>query len=104
MDSSWHTPVLNKILPSAICLLLVVFATECRDFLAPINKSAAAKAVQALAAAPGRLLEHPRIGEQLHEFEPREVRRILVGHYEMRYEIRRSDIYILRLWHTREDR
>ena len=55
-------------------------------------------------AAPGRLMDHPRIGEQLHEFEPREVRRILVGHYEMRYEIRRSDIYILRLWHTREDR
>ena len=36
--------------------------------------------------------------------EPREVRRILVGHYEMRYEIRGSEIYILRLWHRREDR
>jgi len=78
--------------------------TRLYDFLAPINKSAAAKAVQALTAASGRLLEHPRIGEQLREFEPREVRRILVGYYEMRYEIRRSDIYILRLWHTREDR
>jgi hypothetical protein len=28
---------------------------------------------------------NPRIGEKLEEFEPREVRRILVGHYEMRY-------------------
>ena len=27
-----------------------------------------------------------RSGEQLFQFEPREVRRILVGHYEMRYE------------------
>ena len=78
--------------------------TRLYDFLAPINKGAAAKAIQALAAAPRRLMEHPRIGEKLEEFEPREVRRILVGHYEMRYEIRRSDIYILRLWHTREDR
>nr|WP_310633606.1 type II toxin-antitoxin system RelE/ParE family toxin [Paraburkholderia sp.] len=32
------------------------------------------------------------------------MRRLLVGHYEMRYEIQQSTIYILRLWHTREDR
>ncbi|MBR7513475.1 type II toxin-antitoxin system RelE/ParE family toxin, partial [Mycobacterium tuberculosis] len=37
-------------------------------------------------------------------FEPREVRRILVGQYEMRYEIQGDTIYVLRLWHTREDR
>ncbi|RVH20388.1 type II toxin-antitoxin system RelE/ParE family toxin, partial [Sinorhizobium meliloti] len=53
---------------------------------------------------PARLLEQPRIGERLEEFDPREVRRILVGHYEIRYEIRQSTIYVLRLWHTREDR
>ena len=47
---------------------------------------------------------HPRIGEQLEEFGPREVRRILVGRYEIRYEIQQSTIYVLRLWHTREDR
>ena len=50
------------------------------------------------------LLTNPRIGEQLFEFEPREVRRLLVGQYEMRYEIQESTIYMLRLWHTREDR
>ncbi|HEX7577956.1 MAG TPA: type II toxin-antitoxin system RelE/ParE family toxin, partial [Verrucomicrobiae bacterium] len=74
------------------------------DFLAQVNKRAAARTVQSLTAAPIRLLEHPRIGEKLEEFEPREVRRILVGHYEMRYEIRESTIYVLRLWHTREHR
>jgi plasmid stabilization system protein ParE len=74
------------------------------EFLAPINPSAAARTVQSLTAAPIRLLENPRIGEKLDEFEPREVRRILVGHYEMRYEIQESTIYVLRLWHTREDR
>ncbi len=47
---------------------------------------------------------NPRIGEKLDEFVPREVRRILVGKYEIRYEIRESTIYVLRLWHTREDR
>ena len=74
------------------------------DFLALIDKHAAARTVQSLTAAPVRLLEHPRIGEKLEEYEPREVRRIVVGHYEMRYEIRESTIYLLRLWHTREDR
>lgn len=74
------------------------------EFLAPVNKSAAARTVQALTAAPSGLLTNPRIGERLDEFEPREVRRILVGHYEMRYEIQESTIYVLRLWHTREER
>lgn len=74
------------------------------DFLAPVNQPAAARAVQALTAAPASLLANPRIGEKLDEFEPREVRRILVGKYEIRYEIQESTIYVLRLWHTREDR
>lgn len=74
------------------------------DFLQPVNQRAAARVVQSLTKAPARLQKHPRIGEQLEEFEPREVRRILVGRYEMRYEIRESTLYVLRLWHTREDR
>jgi plasmid stabilization system protein ParE len=74
------------------------------EFLAPVNKSAATSVVQSLSAAPNRLLEQPQIGEQLEEFEPREVRRLIVGYYELRYEITASNIYVLRLWHTREDR
>lgn len=74
------------------------------DFLATVNRGAAARTVQALTAAPAGLLANPRIGEKLEEFEPHEVRWILVGHYEMRYEIQGSFIYALRLWHPREDR
>lgn len=74
------------------------------DFLAPVNRSAAARTVQSLTAAPTNLLANPRIGEKLDEFEPREVRRILVGRYEMRYEIQEATLYVLRFWHTREDR
>ncbi|TAK54695.1 MAG: type II toxin-antitoxin system RelE/ParE family toxin [Dehalococcoidia bacterium] len=74
------------------------------DFLAPVNQPAAAHTVQVLATAPASLRVNPRIGEKLDEFDPREVRRILVGKYEMRYEIQESTIYVLRLWHTREDR
>ena len=73
-------------------------------YLAPVNRPAAARTVQSLTAAPERLLEHPRIGELLEEFAPREVRRLVVGKYEIRYEIQDTRIYVLRLWHTREDR
>ncbi len=74
------------------------------EFLAPVNEQAAAQTVQALAAAPTRLLKHPNLGEKLETFHPRHVRRILVGHYEIRYEIQQSTIYVLRLWHTRQER
>lgn len=74
------------------------------EFLAPVNKPAAASTVRTLTKAPTILLTNPRIGEQLFQFEPREVRRILVGEYEIRYEIQDAIIYVLRLWHTREDR
>ena len=74
------------------------------EFLAFVNKPAAARAIQQLTAAPNKLVLNPRMGERLEEFEPREVRRILVGRYEVRYEIQESTIYVLRLWPTREDR
>ncbi|MHA6910241.1 type II toxin-antitoxin system RelE/ParE family toxin [Ralstonia pseudosolanacearum] len=78
--------------------------TRLYEFLSQVNTPAAVRVVQSLTGAPKSLVVNPRIGEQLDEFEPREVRRIIVGQYEMRYEIRGSVIYVLRLWHTREDR
>lgn len=75
------------------------------EFLRPVNQQAAARVVQRLADGPDLLLQQPRIGTRLPEFEPREVRYILVGDYEMRYEISpNEDIWLLRLWHTREFR
>lgn len=74
------------------------------EFLASVNQPAAARAVQSVTKAPTALFTNPRIGEQLFEFESREIRRIFVGNYEMRYEIHESTIYVLRLWHTREQR
>ncbi len=59
-------------------------------FLAPINRKAAAQTLQSLATAPTRLSKQPRIGEKLEEFEARDVRRLLIGHYEMRYEMWQS--------------
>ena len=74
------------------------------DHLQPVAPDAAAKIIRQLVRAPERLLEYPRIGEKLEAHNPREVRRIIVGDYELRYEIAGGSLVILRLWHTRENR
>ena len=74
------------------------------DFLAPANARAAQKLVRSLHTASGKLLLTPRIGERLDQFQPREIRRVLVGQYEIRYEIKGDLIVITRLWHTRHHR
>ena len=66
-------------------------------FLAPLNKRAAVRTIQVLTAALEKLMANLRIGERLDLFDPREVRRILVGQYEMRYEIQQLTVYVLRL-------
>ncbi|HEY4075465.1 MAG TPA: type II toxin-antitoxin system RelE/ParE family toxin [Rhizomicrobium sp.] len=74
------------------------------EHLKPVAPKAAARIVQELTRAPSRLLDYPRLGEKLEAFEPREVRRIIIGNYELRYQIVAGTIFILRLWHSRENR
>ena len=74
------------------------------DFLAAVNKKAATRVVQSLVAAPARLIEQPHLGEKLGEFEQRNVRRLIVGQYELRYEVGKRALTVLRLWHIRENR
>ncbi len=74
------------------------------EHLKPVAPEAAARVVQQLSRAPSRLLDFPRLGEKLEAYEPREVRRIIVGNYELRYEIAVGTIFVLRLWHCRENR
>jgi len=74
------------------------------DFLANRDARVAARLVQALVSAPLQLLTFPRLGSPLEEFRPRDVRRLFVGRYELRYELRNSEIVVLRVWHAREER
>jgi plasmid stabilization system protein ParE len=73
-------------------------------FLASVNPPVAARVVQTLRAAPARLTITPRLGPRMPAFAPREVRRLFVGDYELRYEIQGTTIIVLNLWHMREDR
>ncbi len=74
------------------------------QFLAPKNRPAATNTLRLLRAAALRLVDHLRLGERLEMIEFREVRRIFVHNYEIRYEVRSNGILILRIWHSREDR
>ena len=73
-------------------------------FLAPVNSKVAAKVVKQLVAGAEQLLNYPQLGVPLDEFSPRDVRRVIVGDYEVRYEVVDNMIYILRLWHAGGDR
>ena len=74
------------------------------QFLRQMNEQAAARAVQMIVSAPEKLLQMPRLGTAVEGYEPHEVRRLIVGTYELRYELVAEGIAVLRVWHTREDR
>lgn len=74
------------------------------DFLAAEAQPAAERVVVSMSTAPERILRHPRIGVLVASLPAREIRRIFIGNYEMRYEIRGDELLILRFWNAREDR
>lgn len=78
--------------------------TRLHEYLQPVAPEVAARIVQRLARAPDRLRDHPQLGERLEAYGPREVRRIIVGDYELRYEVTSEAIIVLRIWHGRENR
>jgi len=73
-------------------------------FLLEKSERAASTAVQRLIQAPMSLTEHARRGPVVERYLPREVRRLLVGNYELLYEVRGKDIYVVSIFHTREER
>lgn len=50
------------------------------------------------------LTVHPAIGIRQTRYAPREVRKVLFDDYEIHYEVKGKNIFILDLWHTKEDR
>lgn len=74
------------------------------EFLARIDPAVSVQVARQLVAAPDRLIRFPRLGERLEGYGNREVRRLIVGRYEMRYEVKSSSIAVLRVWHYPEHR
>jgi plasmid stabilization system protein ParE len=74
------------------------------DFVAGYDPIRADEIERQLSEAPRRLLQFPRRGPRLSEFDPREVREFRIGGYLLRYELSNTDIVVLRFFHAREDR
>ena len=74
------------------------------EFAVPINENAALKIIDSLVRAVSSLKENPRLGRRVANQSQDEVRSLVVRAYEIRYAIRGEDIYVLRIWHTRESR
>jgi plasmid stabilization system protein ParE len=74
------------------------------EFLDAVEPRAAILAVRQIVAGARRTPARPRLGQRLRGFSGREVRRLLIGEYELRHEIAAPDIFVLRIFHTREDR
>jgi len=74
-----------------------------RKFIATHNSIAANRVADRLLRAIKGLIATPRIGRPVDDF-PGEVREFIFGRYVVRYEIREEVLYILRIWHGRENR
>jgi len=74
-----------------------------REFIAQNNPAAARRVAKTLKGAILRLVEAPQVGRPVEDL-PGEIRELVFGKYIVRYEVRKKTLYILRIWHGREDR
>jgi len=74
-----------------------------REFIAQHSPSTAARISDRLIRAIKGLISAPKIGRPVEGFK-NEVREFIFGRYVIRYEVRPAVLYILRIWHGREDR
>lgn len=69
----------------------------------PAGHFVADATLRSLASAAGRLVASPNAGDALDQFAPRQVRQLVVGRYELRYEVGSEAIVILRLWRSSKE-
>ena len=74
------------------------------SFMARYELEEANAILDRLASAPSSLLEFPRRGLRLSEFDPREVRELRTGRYVMRYELTNDEVRVLRVFHAKQTR
>ncbi len=74
-----------------------------REFIAQHSPTAAQRVGRRLRGAIQRLVDTPQIGRPLPDL-PGEIRELIFGRYVGRYKVRTKALYILRIWHRKEDR
>jgi len=73
-----------------------------KEFIAKKNPVAASKYIDRLLKVIRQLLIQPKLGKVLDE-EPL-ARQLVAGDYIARYAVRGETIYILKIWHGKEER
>ena len=74
-----------------------------REFIAQHSPTAAQRVGRRLRGAIQRLVDTPQIGRPLPDL-PGEIRELIFGRYVVRYKVRVNSLYILRIWHGKENR
>lgn len=76
-----------------------------REFIATHNPSAAKKVAFSLQKGISQLKTFPYLGVEVELApNPELIRDLILGGYIVRYLIHTEEIYILRIWHHKEDR
>ncbi|MCD1125120.1 type II toxin-antitoxin system RelE/ParE family toxin [Jinshanibacter sp. LJY008] len=72
-------------------------------FALQYSRQRADDVLERLMAGSASLTSCPAIGVPQTRYEPREVRKVLFDDYEIHHEVKDNDIFILDLWHTKEE-
>ena len=76
-----------------------------REFIEEKNPRAAQKAAAMILTGIARLKEFPLLGTQVDRApDPQAVRDFVIGNYLVRYLVHEAEIFVLRVWHHREER
>ena len=74
-----------------------------REFIAIKNPNAASRIANALQTGIKKLKTFPNLGTDVREDESKMIRDLVLGDYIVRYLLLKESIYILRIWHQKED-
>jgi len=76
-----------------------------REFIEPKNPEAAQRIAVAIQKDIQELKLSPHIGVEVDEApDPEIIRDLILGNYIVRYLVNTEEIYILRIWHHKENR
>lgn len=73
-----------------------------RDFIAENNSQAARQISRRLVTSINRLANQPEMGNDVEELPG--TQDLITGDYVVRYVVLEENLYILRIWHGKEDR
>jgi len=76
-----------------------------REFIEEKNPTAAQRAASTILKGINQLKEFPLLGTKVSRApNPEYVRDLVIGNYLARYLVHEKKIYVLRIWHQKEDR